>query len=315
MNRHKHPEMYMKRSFNKTYFEGWYYKQVDSTRNHTISFIPSVSFTKGSSLAYLQVIYQKGDELITDICKYKIDEFVTADDKFLVNISGSSFSDKRIDLDFKGETLTINGGIAFSELTRLEYSPINPNIMGFLSYMPFMQCNHGVISMKHSLVGSLNINGEDVSFDGGVGYIEKDWGSSFPKEYIWIQCSHFEDSETSLFFSVANIPYLFKEFRGFICNLLYKGKQYRFATYNSSSLNVIIEKDKLDILIENRKYKVKIKGEQKAAKELYAPKNGSMNHIIKESLKSNLSIELFDKALNEVVYSDFSSHASIEIVK
>ncbi len=315
MNRHKHPEMYMKRSYNKVYFEGWYYKQVDSTRNHIISFIPSVSFTKESSLAYLQVIYQKGDELITDICTYDIDEFATADDVFLVNLARSSFSDERINLDFKGKKLTIKGSITFSGLTRLDYSLLNPNIMGVCSYIPLMQCNHGILSMKHMLTGCLTINGEEISFDNGVGYIEKDWGSSFPKEYIWVQCNHFEDTSSSLFFSSADIPYLFRSFRGFICNLLYKDKQYRFATYNMSSVNVIVEKEKLEILLENRKYRLSIIGDQRDAKELLAPKNGSMNHKIKESLKSDVNIELFDKVTNKLIYSDFSSHAAIEMVR
>ncbi|QII81181.1 hypothetical protein G7057_00970 [Jeotgalibaca arthritidis] len=41
----------------------------------------------------------------------------------------------------------------------------------------------------------------------GKGYIEKDWGRSFPKNYIWIQSNHFNDNQRSLFFSYAHIPY------------------------------------------------------------------------------------------------------------
>lgn len=45
--------------------------------------------------------------------------------------------------------------------------------------------------------GSITINNKNIAFDNGVGYIEKDWGSSFPKSYIWCQGNNFENSNTS----------------------------------------------------------------------------------------------------------------------
>ncbi len=314
MKRHQYPEIYMKRKYNKTYFEGWYYKQVDSTRSHTISFIPSVSFTKERSLAYLQVIYQHNEDLITDIVEYDISDFFASDESLFVTVSNNFFSDKKINIDFKGEMLSINGKISFSNLTRLDYSPFTPNIMGIFSYIPFLQCNHGVISMKHSLRGRLKINQETVCFDNGVGYIEKDWGSSFPKEYIWIQCAHFNDSDISMFFSVATVPFLFHNFKGFICNLLFNNKQYRFATYTFSKLFLKTLDGKIEITIKDRNYIFHIRGIQKDSKELLAPKNGGMNSRIKESLTSDLEIKLVDRRTNKTIYKDFSSNASIEIV-
>ncbi len=103
MNRHKHPELYMKRFYNKTYFEGWYYKQADKTADYIISFIPSVSFTKKESTAYLQVIYQNKDILITDLCRYDISELVVSDDPFSVIVYKSYFSDKKLNVDFVGK--------------------------------------------------------------------------------------------------------------------------------------------------------------------------------------------------------------------
>ncbi|MCK7537696.1 MAG: tocopherol cyclase family protein [Marinilabiliales bacterium] len=29
-------------------------------------------------------------------------------------------------------------------------------------------------------------------FSGGRGYIEKDWGHSFPSAYVWMQSNHFQ---------------------------------------------------------------------------------------------------------------------------
>lgn len=51
--------------------------------------------------------------------------------------------------------------------------------------------------------GTVKVNDQEIDFTGGRGYIEKDWGSSFPKRYIWIQSNHFEEPTASLFFSIA----------------------------------------------------------------------------------------------------------------
>jgi len=82
--------------------------------------------------------------------------------------------------------------------------------MGIFAYIPKMECSHGVVSMNHGLEGILKINGEEIDFTGGKGYIEKDWGTSFPKQYIWIQCNNFKNQTTRVFSSVADIPFMRK---------------------------------------------------------------------------------------------------------
>ena len=70
--------------------------------------------------------------------------------------------------------------------------------------------------LNGALVARKAVDGENINFENGRGYIEKDWGTSFPKKYCWIQCNNFASSEDSLFFSIAHIPFLGFEFMGFI---------------------------------------------------------------------------------------------------
>ncbi len=304
----------MKRPFNKHYFEGWYFKQSDRNCNHTISFIPSISFSKKTSRAYIQVMYQKGNDLINDLCEYDISEFTTRNTPFRVQIKNNYFSQKKIHLNFQGEKLSINGAINFSALTRLDSSFINPNIMGFFSYIPFMQCNHGILSMNHALSGSLYINGENISFQDGRGYIEKDWGSSFPKNYIWLQCNHFKHKNSSLFFSVAHIPMLYGSFNGFICNLLLDKRQYRFATYTGAKVYTETENQQIKISIKSKNSRLNIRARPNHSRELRAPKNGEMSLRIKEALSGHLEITLKDHTSDRVIYNDESRHAAMETV-
>lgn len=78
--------------------------------------------------------------------------------------------------------------------------------MGWYSYVPLMECKHGIVSVNHYLKGKIRINGNSIDLSEGKGYIEKDWGTSFPEVWIWIQSNNFTNPETSFTFSLAKIP-------------------------------------------------------------------------------------------------------------
>ena len=74
-----------------------------------------------------------------------------------------------------------------------------------------------------------------MSFDGGRGYLEKDWGRAFPAGYVWMHSNHLDaDPSASLVASVALIPWLRGSFRGFIVGLKHHGRLYRWATYTKA---------------------------------------------------------------------------------
>ena len=76
------------------------------------------------------------------------------------------------------------------------------------------------ISMENTINGYININDEIIHFNNNKGYIEKDWGCSFPKSYIWGQGNNFKKTNSSFMFSIADIPLKLFTFKGFICVLL-----------------------------------------------------------------------------------------------
>jgi hypothetical protein len=102
---------------------------------------------------------------------------------------------------------------------------------GWYSFMRFMECYHGIIVMDADIEGK--INGEPQSR--GCFYLEKDWGTSFPKAWIWMQSNSFS-TRASLSCSVARVPFRGKEFTGFIIGLFSGGKLHSFTTYNGSRL-------------------------------------------------------------------------------
>lgn len=61
--------------------------------------------------------------------------------------------------------------------------------------------------------------------------MEGDRGYSFPRNYVWTQCS-FPDG--ALMLSIADIPIGGFHFTGVISIVLLHGKEYRLATYLGS---------------------------------------------------------------------------------
>lgn len=75
--------------------------------------------------------------------------------------------------------LKIKGKLEFGTLSPLKYG-----IMGLFAFVPCMECLHSVESMKHTVQGTVYVNGEKYPFDSAADYWEGGRGRSFPREYI-----------------------------------------------------------------------------------------------------------------------------------
>jgi hypothetical protein len=303
---------------NSGYFEGWYYKQVSPDEKTAVCMIPGVSLADDGAHSFVQYIYIKNDEngeksIKTGYFRYGLDEFKFYNDPFKIKIADNVFTRSSISVKLEDQNLNIAGTLEFGSLTPIRKSVLSPNIMGFFAYFPGMECYHGIVSMNHTLRGKLKINHGEIDFNDGKGYIEKDWGTSFPKKYIWIQCNNFDNNDTSIFFSAADIPFMKSSIFGFICNLVTGGKEYRFATYNRSKLNIECATDnQIALTLENGKVKLRIEADRNNIGELIAPKRGKMQEIIKEGLVGGVKIYLYNER-NELIYKDISNMAGIEI--
>jgi hypothetical protein len=337
----KRPELFQGNLEKKDYFEGWYFKHVTGDCKNTIAFIPGVSIDGVNSHAFVQVIMSP--DIKTYYFRYPLDAFSTTNEPFSVTIGESYFSMQgcKISLDDVTQELkqgiSIHGAINYSEGTPIESSFIMPNIMGFFAYIPNMECNHGVLSMNHWLEGHIHIYHESqfdhqaksrsethcdiksehvektMDFTGGKGYIEKDWGTSFPSEYIWIQANHFEDETHSFMCSIATIPFGLFSFRGLIANLHVEGVEYRFATYNRTKVrNLIVDDGHVSFELVKGDVMLACEAMLTEAGELKAPNKGEMQRTIKEGLSGEVTLTLNRSGRLPLVLK--STCVSIEIV-
>lgn len=291
----------------KNFFEGWYYKLVDATEQHVFGVIPGISIGQdGQSHAFIQVM--DGKQCRASYHTFPAEQFSPSANGFHLEIAGNSFSGHHLQLDLP----ELKGRIEFQSTTSWPKSLGAPGIMGWYSFVPFMQCFHGVVSMHHQLGGNMLVNGYSTDFSDGIGYAEKDWGSSFPRSYIWMQSNHFNPGEkTSLFASVAHIPWLGSYFIGYIVGFQLGEKLYRFATYTGAQMKASLGNQQVGLSFDDTRYRLEIKGLQAPGAVLVSPLTGEMKGKVNESMQAKLKVELYDR--DKLIYQGIGRNAGLEI--
>jgi len=297
-------------SMNKSnYFEGWYLKHVTAGHQDAFAVIPGISLSTDPH-AFIQ--FSDGSTGRSAYFRYDISDFHADKKRFEIRIGNSIFSSDGIGLDLDSEELKVTGKIEYSDMTTLQPTLLRPGIMGWYSYVPNMECNHGVVSLNHFLAGSIYINGKQKDYSGGKGYIEKDWGTSFPESWIWLQCNSFRDEYVSIMISAAKIPWRGSFFPGLVAYILFRGKTEIFATYNRSKILYLKKTidQKVEMLIEKGKKRLKLVISGKDGISLAAPVEGKMINRIKESINSVVNIKYSDG--DKIIYSGTGIKAGFE---
>lgn len=247
-------------------FCGYYFKHQKG--GHTVALIPGTS----ADGAYIQMISNRRSYYFA---------FPSAVIKKEISVGKCRFSSEGIHIDLPG----IRGNILYSDIT-----PLRSDIMGPFRFIP-MECRHKIVSMRHTLTGSLNIENETVDFDGGTGYIEGDSGRSFPQKYVWLQANDFADG-SSIVVSVAEIPFFGFRFDGCLCIVIKDGNEYRLATY----LGAKAELSQNSVVIRQGSFKFEadiLSGG--SGFSLVSPQVGKMNGIINENNNAKILFRLSNK--------------------
>lgn len=319
-----HPEIFQGKFSKKHHFEGWYFKLVDEKSQNIYAIIPGISIDKKTeSHSFIQIINGKTSE--TYYVPFALEDFTFNKKEFDIQVGGNRFNSKGIQLSLHHQEINIQGSLAFENLHPWPVSLFSPGAMGWYAYVPFMECYHGVVSFDHSLAGNLNISGKSISFDKGRGYIEKDWGKSFPQYYIWMQSNHFSQQGISLMASIAKIPFLHKNFDGFIIGFLLNYKLYKFTTYTGARLTKLqLTENEVHFKIQDKKYQLEVTARRDHPPgKLKSPLMGAMTQHIHESLTSVVQVklsELKNKSTNilfegEGLNAGFEMGGEIEKIK
>ena len=291
----------------KDAFEGWFTKIDDQKNGLMLSIIWGYSTNENNKHAFIQ--FQDNLRYTTTYVSYPIDELKWEDDPFVLKIGKNELSEKGIILDFIKDGIPVKGEFSFGKFTKIKQTLLKPNIMGWLTFFP-NECNHSIISMDHKVNGNIQIGDQSWKIIDADSYIEKDWGTGFPKEYVWVQANDWKNS--SVVFSYATVPALGMYFKGFFLILHHEGKEYRFTSIEGSKITDFhVSTDSFSATIEKKGIRIKLKAKQFNPVLLAAPQKGEMKSKIKESLDGNIELTL--ELENQKPIKISSKRASIDV--
>lgn len=303
------------------FFEGWYVKLVSADRSARLAVIPGIFLGLDGDdgrhdEAFVQVL--DGATGRSWYERYDASDFSAEAGRFDVTIGPNRFSDQGVHLDLPQSGL--RGDVRFT--SAFDPWPVtigSPGIMGWYAWVPVMECYHGVTSFGHDLAGSLTLDGADLPFDRGLGYLEKDWGRAFPTGYVWMQSNHFSAPGVSFVASVARIPWGRTQFRGFIVGLRMPGPDgtpvlHRFATYTGARItDLAVDDDLVHWSLRSRRgWTLDIRAERRRGGLLHAPVRTQMHQRVEETLDAVLHLTLAD-GQGRTVFADTGQVAGLEV--
>lgn len=297
-----------KREKTKNHFENWYFRLVDINREQIIGILVGTIEGEQETQAFIQVMREGAED---SICmSYPLESAKHMENG--MEIDGNIFTTERIQLDLQEEKFALKGEVLFGHHKDLKQSFWKPGLMGPFKYLPFQESYHEVVSLQNTLTGSLTLNDKYLSFNEGKGYIEKDWGKSFPKVWLWAQCNHFKKYDMAIMIGVARLPLFLEYYTSFAIPILRDDKLEIFSNYNGGHIAKLYRYKGYVHLIITQKNKIldfKIYGNDEISCVI-----SKSTHMIRDVYAcDNAKIEIKMMEDNEVVFEDIGYCCDLEM--
>ncbi|PHR43416.1 MAG: hypothetical protein COA32_16370 [Fluviicola sp.] len=300
--------VFRKKDSKHPYFEGYYFKFINEQKEIVI-LISGISISPKEKYSFIQVASSHSKDVV--LYKFPLTDLKSSKDAFDFKIGKNEFSRNRILLDLDN----VSAEIQISNSVNWNRSFVNPNIMGFMSYIPRVECKHDIITVQSEISGFIKLAKHKILFKEGDGYIEKNWGSSFPKKYIWLHANQFNNRQLSLQFAIAKPKWFFFRPEVYIGYIM-TGELIHFGTHRLSLVRVKRDYDFTLITIKKIKYRITIKIKHKAPVNLIGPTKGILKNKIPEYLDSSIELVVLKKSLfnkNKEVVRDISHLSTTEM--
>jgi tocopherol cyclase len=323
----------------KNYFEGWYLRVTIPEIEQTFAFMYSIENPTGgnNSGGAVQILGFNEQYLCRSIPSVK--QFWASKNSFSFGhwnkhslaikpqlISTQEFS-KKIEEGYQ-VTATLNQGCIYNPKSQnycswqYKIKPIygwgNANLKqqataGWLSYLPLYDPGWQ-ITMAHGLAtGWIEWKNQRYQFIDAPAYSEKNWGTSFPQKWFWLNCNSFLDYPDLAITAGGGIRQVlwWTEAVGLI-GIHYRGKFYEFAPWNSQITWEIEPWGKWQMFAVRDNYSVTLTGTTDLpGTYVRTPTAKGLVFNCRDTTKGKLSLELKSQA--KVILQANSNLAGLEI--
>lgn len=259
--------------FDRTnYFEGWFHK-IYSTK-HRASFVIIYGYTTGHSadkFGFIQVHIPNQEPRILYF------------DKSEVRCDPNQHRLEMGEHELSLEGMNIRTEEFVIDLCFSKNEPIRTvkNSMGYHYFIPNLPCYHAVCNPFHTVSGEIRTTDSQYCFERETGYLEKNWGTSFPEKYLWLHAIDQNDPEMSLLFSQAEIGWFGNTFQRHVGYIRTKDDVVDFRGLKDFRIRIQqIESNKQHILLNSRDLDVEIIVQTDQHICLLGPEQGKLSRKI-----------------------------------
>ena len=266
------------------YFEGWFQKVY--SKEHNVPFILIYGYATNNSadnFGFLQVllpnqtpeiIYFPKNEVSCDIEQhiFRMGKNLLTLELIRINTHGLS-----IDLNLKN----VNPMRTFK------------NSMGYTYFIPNLPCYHSVLNTAQNVSGEIQHNGVCYTLNNAMGYLEKNWGTTFPESYFWVHAVDPNNPRISLLFSRAKIVWLGKTYVKHVGYLCLDGQQIELRDLNNFkvSINNISPENRI-IHIRSASVQLDLSLEYGREVEFNGPEDGALSRLIQHRTDAKIDVLL-----------------------
>ena len=293
---------------NQAFFEGWYYKIDEAVSKNSYVFIIGISQNEnGKGEAFLQFVECSQHRPL--YYSFQLEEFEASQSHFQIRLAKNYFSKNRISINLP----ELKAELEFNQHIGWKESTLAPNIMGPLHYLGGLECNHGILSYRSKVNGRIQFDEKEFQVSQAVGYQEKDWGSNFPKAHIWLQCNQFTVPDLSLSVAIAQLNIFNQDIKGYAATLRNGSIDKVFSNYTFSRFQHSSIGEHYQLRFDSLRYQLKLSFQIKDSVALKTPVQGGMIGQVRESINSEVSLQLYDRLRGKSLYNTRGTSTGIEV--
>jgi tocopherol cyclase len=256
----------------KKYFEGWFHKIY--SQEHRASFVIIYGYTTGDTPAKFGFIQVHLPNQEPRILYFDRSEVSCDPNQHRVCMGVNELSLERMKIRTEELIIDLHFG---------KNDPIRTvkNSMGYHYFIPNLPCYHAVCNLSHTVSGEIRTTNDQFSFKAETGYLEKNWGTSFPENYQWLHAIAPNDPATSLLFSQAEIGWFGNQFQRHVGYIRIKNEVVDFRRLKDVSIrSEQVESNKQRIHIRSRELDLEITIITDQQVFLLGPEDGTLRRNI-----------------------------------
>ncbi|MGM0478329.1 MAG: tocopherol cyclase family protein [Bacteroidota bacterium] len=304
-----HRKRWVAKSSKSEAFEGYYFK-ISDREGQVVIFIVGICRRNDEAFAFLQVAHHRSSK--PQLYKYPLSSLLASKTDVSFQLGNNHFSAEGIYIREKDCSVRLT----FDTVSAWKRTSLHPSIMGPLAYVPGVECKHDIIASHLHATGECRIAHQKIHFHRGDGYIDKNWGTSFPSSYYWGHAHAFSASNLSIQFAKGKPKWGVIQPEVHVGFIRLENSITTFSSHNGGKLELFNEKEnQTKIILKNRKWKVELVISNAASTSLYAPHKGQLSQSISESIGGYSEVTIYRKDGtndHQKILRDFSHSTTFE---